>query len=348
MHILFHRQLIWVKAALPFFLTTMVVTTAHADQYADVDALITAGNLSAALLKADQFLSSKPHDPKMRFLKGVIQTDKGNPASAISIFTQLTKDYPELPEPHNNLAVLYAGQSQFEKAKTSLEMAIRTNPSYATAHENLGSLYTRMANEAYSKALQLGGRKLGTPPKLALIHNQFRPESYVETKQEVITQKPQSLSGALVRQPAVVGKISPASAPAISLPVMPAPSRAESTPKQATSSTQDKEVENAVRDWAAAWAAKDMSGYLGSYSKDFATPNGQSRKSWEKDRHKRIFGKSSISVNLSEVIVSVNGSNAAVKFKQIYSADSLNMSSRKTLKLIKTGNRWLIVRELNG
>jgi len=60
-----------------------------------------------------------------------------------------------MPEPYNNLAVLYAAEGQERKAAEALEQAIRTNPSYTTAHENLGDLYARMASEAYAKALQL-------------------------------------------------------------------------------------------------------------------------------------------------------------------------------------------------
>ena len=91
-----------------------------------------------------------------------------------------------------------------------------------------------------------------------------------------------------------------------------------------------------------------MGGYLGSYGKDFSAPGGQSRKSWEDDRRSRIVGKSRISVKLDNLAVSVNGDKATAKFKQGYSADALNVSSRKTLDLVKTGERWVIVRESTG
>jgi tetratricopeptide (TPR) repeat protein len=116
------------------------VSVAHADDYADVSRLMRAGQFPEALAKVDQYLATKPRDPQMRFFKGVIQTETGKANEAIATFTKITEDYPELPEPYNNMAVLYAGQSQFDKARAALEMAIRTNPSYATAHENLGGL----------------------------------------------------------------------------------------------------------------------------------------------------------------------------------------------------------------
>lgn len=146
---------------------------AHADDYGDVNQLLRSGKLPEALAKADQYLAAKPRDPQMRFLKGVVQTEAGRTADAIATFTKLTEDYPELPEPYNNLAVLHAGQGQFDKARTALELAIRANPSYATAHENLGDVYARLASQAYSKALQLDAGNTAVPPKLALIRRLF-------------------------------------------------------------------------------------------------------------------------------------------------------------------------------
>ena len=325
------------------------VTAAHADEYADVNVLVRSGKLAEALAKADQYLAGKPRDPQMRFIKGVIQTEAGKPADAIGTFTQITQDYPELPEPYNNLAVLYAGQSQFDKARAALEMAIRTNPSYATAHENLGDVYAKLASQAYSKALQLDGANTGVQPKLALIRTLFAPEAKGQRQGSNVQSSGPAMSApaavkapavAAVKAPAVAAAPAPAAAPAAALPAPAA------TP--AASSGAEKDVETAVRNWAAAWAAKDMGGYLGSYGKDFDPPGKVGRKSWEEDRRSRIMGKSRISVKVNDLAISVNGGKATAKFKQAYSADSLNVSSRKTLDLVKSGDRWVIVRESTG
>src|SRR5204862_2623498 len=116
-------------------------------------------------------------DAQARFLKGLIYTQQGKTAEAIKIFTSLTEDYPDLPEPYNNLAVLYAGQGQYEKARQALEMAIRTHPSYATAHENLGDIYAKMASQAYDKALQLDRSNQAAQGKLNLIKDLFSQTS---------------------------------------------------------------------------------------------------------------------------------------------------------------------------
>jgi Flp pilus assembly protein TadD len=142
---------------------------ALADEQGDVTQLMRSGQHAQALAKAEQYLAGKPRDPQMRFLKGVVQTEMGRSADAIATFTQLSEDYPELPEPYNNLAVLYAAQSQFDKARAALEAAVRTNPGYATAHENLGDVYARLAMQSYSRARQLDAANTTAASKLALI-----------------------------------------------------------------------------------------------------------------------------------------------------------------------------------
>jgi ketosteroid isomerase-like protein len=352
--------------ALPKTLRLLVLAAAlaagaaWADDYSDVNQLLRAGKHSEALAKADQYLAGKPRDPQMRFLKGVIQTEAGRPADAIATFNKLTEDYPELPEPYNNLAVLYAGQSQFDKARAALEMAIRTNPSYATAHENLGDVYAKLASQAYSKALQLDAANTGVQPKLALIRELFAPSSRtVQAAARVPAPapapaaapavaarapNPQTSSGVVAPAPAAAP--TPAPAPAVAAAPTPAPAAGSLAPAAAGGGS--KEVEAAVQAWAAAWAAKDMGGYLGAYGKEFDPPGKMSRAAWESERRARIVGKNRITVKLSDVAVTVNGNKAVAKFKQAYSADSLNVSSRKTLELVKSGDRWLIVRESTG
>jgi tetratricopeptide (TPR) repeat protein len=169
------RYSLFIVLRLLTLTTFCAISSAYADAYGDVNQLLHAGKLNEAMAKADVYLAAKPRDPQMRFLKGVIQSNSGKPGDAIITFTKLIGDYPELPEPYNNLAVLYAGESQYDKAQAALEMAIRTNPSYAAAHENLGDVYARLASQAYNKALQLDGGNVTVPPKLAVLRNLFNP-----------------------------------------------------------------------------------------------------------------------------------------------------------------------------
>ena len=157
----------------PALLLALTIGAAHADDYGDVNALLRQGKPVEALAKADAYIAAKPRDPQMRFLRGVILTEQGKQADATAAFTQLTQDYPELPEPYNNLAALYAAQGQYDKARAALEMATKLNPDYATAHENLGDVYVRLAAQSYNRAKQLEAGNTTVPPKLALIREMF-------------------------------------------------------------------------------------------------------------------------------------------------------------------------------
>lgn len=339
-----------------------------ADDYSDVSQLVRAGKLPEALSRADQYLAAQPKDPQMRFIKGVIQRDSGKTAEAIATFTRLTEDYPELPEPYNNLAVVYAGQSQFDKARAALEMAIRTNPSYATAHENLGDIYAKLASQAYNKALQLDSANPAVPPKLALIREIFgnpkgqRPAAAnapASATQAVATATPAAKQVAIAVAPlpvptpvaAVPSKVITPTHPVVSPPPVaaatPAASSSASAPDSAPS-PHVREVETAVAKWATAWSARDVKGYLAAYGKDFDPAGSMSRKAWEEERQQRISSKASISVKVDKLAVSVNGNRAAAKFRQDYKAGGLAVSSRKTLDFAKVGEHWLIVKESVG
>lgn len=144
-------------------------------EHAEVNRLLRAGQLSEALARADQHLATHPKDAQMRFLKGVVQSESGRVNEAMGTFTELTREFPELPEPYNNLAVLHANQGQFDKARVALEMAVRTNPSYATAHENLGDVYAKLAAQSYTRAQQIDPANTTVGPKLNLARSIFVP-----------------------------------------------------------------------------------------------------------------------------------------------------------------------------
>ena len=326
---------------------------AHAEDYSDITQLLKTGKAAEALVKADQRLAATPRDPQLRFLRGVAQADSGKQGEAITTFTKLTEEYPELPEPYNNLAVLYANQNQLDKARTALEMAIRTNPSYATAHENLGDIYAKLASQAYNKALQLDATSANSvKPKLALIRELFsadaasksgRPAAAAPAPAPVVATQRPAPAPAAAAAPAPAAPTSATAAAAA-----PAPTPAPAPAPAAASDASTQAVTAAVQAWAAAWAAKDMKAYLGAYDKSFDPPGNQNRAAWEKERESRIVGKSKISVKLSDIAVSVQGDKATARFRQAYSADALNVTSRKTLDLVNSNGRWAIVRESTG
>jgi tetratricopeptide (TPR) repeat protein len=131
----------------------------------DVRAQMAAGQHQAALAEVETFLKDNPGHVQARFLKGVVLTEQERTVEAIEVFSAIAADFPALPEPHDNLAVLYASSGDYVKARDALLMAINTHPSYATAHESLGDIYAKMAGLAYDRVLQLDTENVSAKAK---------------------------------------------------------------------------------------------------------------------------------------------------------------------------------------
>ncbi len=326
---------------------------AHADEIQDINKLFKQGQHEQALERSNAYLAGKPKDAQVRFLKGLILTEQGKTNDAIRVFSDLTEDYPELPEPYNNLAVLYASQGQYDRARTALEMAIRTHPSYATAHENLGDIYAKMASQAYDRALQLDRSNTGTQTKLAMIKDLFTTGGAKDGKpgKTTHTEAPVTIS-ANKQQPATESvPITPVAAPDPARAATPAPDKAATgqTAAKELDASNDAEVLKVVNKWAAAWSSKNVQHYLAFYAADFKTPGGESRSNWEAQRRERIGLPKSIQVGVNDPkVILIDDSHASVSFKQSYRASHLNASSSKTLVLVKSGGNWLIQEERSG
>jgi len=162
-------------ASVAILLTLAAPTAVLADEVADVTRLFKAGQLTEASRQADAFLVTNSRDPRMRFLKGVMLMEQKKPTEAQAVFERLTQDYPELPEPYNNLAVLYAAQGDYSRARIALEMVVRTNPNYALAYENLGDVHLKLASQAYANAQRLDGTSRSVDSKLVAIKELLMP-----------------------------------------------------------------------------------------------------------------------------------------------------------------------------
>ncbi len=308
------------------------VARAQAANLDDIQALMFKNDLNGALTQLDRHLTENPKDRDGRFLKGILLTEMRRLPEAIEIFTALTRDEPKLPEPYNNLAVIYAAQGRFDKAREALELAIKTHPSYSVAHENLGDLYAKLASMAYDKALELDRTNTTTQTKLALIRDLFSPPRATAES----TPAPASPSSETARAPAKTARSTataakdPAKAPA-------------KTP--ATEATATTAIESAIHAWAAAWSRQDVAAYLALYSDQFTPASAIPLEQWKADRDTRIKAPKSILIELMKLEVKVNGDRATAIFKQHYKSDRLNEWTRKTLQLQREGDAWRIIDE---
>ena len=341
---------------------------------AEVSKLLEQGKLSEAAQRAQNGLKQNASDVQLRFLQGVIATEQRKYDQAIQIFTALTQEFPAMPEPYNNLAVLYAAKGEDRKAAQVLEQAIRTNSSYATAHENLGDLYARMASDAYAKALQLDGSRKPEQPKLSLIKQiaaTGHATAAASTKPAAAAPAPVTVAAASApaasapaskpsTPPAAPAAAAPAPAPATPAaaaaapPSKPAaaakPGPAESA-KPTAKADDDKlvvaTVEKAVLAWAKAWEQQNMTAYYAAYSNHFEPQEG-SLAAWKVERKERIVGKPSITLEVRDLKVAVQGERATASFRQYYASGSFKATTRKTLRMQREGDKWRITREEAG
>jgi len=357
LHLLFHSVF-----AITCLLALLSFRPAFADELSDARALVSSGKYAEALVIADNYLVQKPKDAHMLFLKGLILTEQNQSAKAIAVFTKLTEDYPALPEPYNNLAVLYASAGQYDKARTALESAIRTNSSYATAYENLGDVYAKLASQAYDKALQTNSGNSAAQSKLALVQGIVTDPTGAKVPPIVIAAAPKPVPAPPVATPPAVATptakppVASIPTPVVSVPVAPPVVKAEPKPASkpapkpdkpdASSNADHDEIARTLNEWAAAWSSKDVKKYLSYYASDFKTPKGMSRKAWSDERQARIVGKGRISVKVEKPQISIAGNTATVKFHQAYSSDRLSVSSKKTMIFTKSGGKWKIQQEL--
>lgn len=354
----------------------LLSTPACADPLQDANKLFKQGNAAQALEKVEQVLADKPKDAAARFLKGLILTEQNKSDEAIKIFTALNEDFPELPEPYNNLAVLYAGQGQYEKAKTSLEMAIHAHPSYVTAHENLGDIYAKLASQSYDRALQLDHSNMATKGKLATIQALFqeapRPKSRpVKTNDKAATPAaviaaPIIERNAFTAVPSVASSVVAASTVAavsevvaiepvvvatsavvVTSAVVAAPTAADL--EKAAQKARSNEVMTSVNAWVSAWENKQTKKYVAFYAHDFQpSQKGLTRAKWAEQRKNDIEDSKNIQISISRANVTFKDDNhATVKFQQSLKFGKMRKAklSRKTLTMVKSGNKWLILEE---
>src|SRR5512138_2572023 len=90
-----------------------LIGAVHANEAGDVAALFASGKRTEAFAQLDKLLAERPRDAQLRFLKGVLLSDSERPDEAAQVFEELTVDFPEMPEPYNNLAVIRAARGEY-------------------------------------------------------------------------------------------------------------------------------------------------------------------------------------------------------------------------------------------
>ncbi|MDH5435768.1 MAG: tetratricopeptide repeat protein [Gammaproteobacteria bacterium] len=306
-------------------LTVLLANASTSDLIDKAYQQLNSGNTNAVLQISNDILKSDPKNPDARFIKGLGLTQKGEITQAINVFKSLTVDYPNNPESWNNLASLYARQEKYHQARDALISAINTHPSYATAYENLGSIYSKMAVIAYNRALDVeqSNQKKPVNVQLALI-NRFSNSTGAPIKSTI--QIPASF-------------IEPVSK---KLPDI----------EEKSIFSYDKEKDQilaVLHGWSKAWSAQKPKDYLMYYAPDFQTPGGMPRKIWEKRRHERLLKPNFIKVKVEQTeIVFINDTTARLRFLQDYHSNHFRDKIKKTFIMQKVNGNWRISKESIG
>ncbi len=282
-----------------------------------------------------------------RFNEAARLADAGDTGQAIRLFSEIAQAYPHLPEPLNNLAVLYAREGRVEEAKQALEQAINTNQSYATVYENLSTVYLEMARDSYVKALQLGERPEAPQLQMLADLGNLAPASAPATT-AVAAAKPQPAGIEPVKVASVEEQIPDATrvdkpAPAQEAP--PAAVEPSATPVKPAMDPLQAAVES-LNGWAAAWSAQDVDAYLGFYSSDFRPSGKPSRARWEAQRRTRLKRPKWIKVRLSDIKLRPRDDGTlTATFVQEYRSNTYKDRVKKSITLIGEDDRWLIKAE---
>jgi len=278
----------------------------------EIKLLLKNGNYKKAEGLINNSIESNLNNPEILFYRGIMETNLGKTNQAIDTFRDLTERFPELPEPFNNLAVLYAEKGQFRLAKEILEQAIKTNPSYLTAHINLGDIFTKMASEAYNKALEIDKSNNIAITKLSMITQLFNYNP--NTKNTVID------SIKTKKEPKIT---------------------------KLSKKELEKRILNSIENWKTAWESKDIESYLNAYSSNFIYPNNMTKSEWEKYRTNRIVPKKIINISISNIKLKFKKETITATFTQNYKSGRLNQTSNKSLTFVGDDGRWLILEEIS-
>ena len=357
----------------------------RADELSEAAQLIKAARYEEAMVQIDRAVAAKPRDPHARFLKGTVLAKQNKSSEAIAVFRRLSEEFPKLPEPYNNLAVLYARQGQYEKARVALETAMRTHPSYATTYENLGDVYTRLASQAYSKALKLNSENSSAQAKLALIDDLLvgtgpPPRVGVESAQRLGVEPDLRVGVEPARrvgvEPARRVEAEPApsaarqsdntDAPATAAPLAkqantkppaepaaqaavtePVSARPARTPPPQDVGSQQRDAIKTLRAWAQAWARQDVARYLSFYATGYVGPGSANHSAWRAERRARITRAKRIQVSLRDLdAYAGQDGTVTVRFIQDYRSDRLtSVGTAKRAQLRKFDGQWRIVDE---
>jgi tetratricopeptide (TPR) repeat protein len=326
------------------------------------------GQIDKAIDTFKQITQTHPEQSEAYNNLGVLYASKGQLEASKTFLEKALQTHPSYAAAHRNLSDVHS-----QLAKQSYAKALQVDPKAKASAPQLtllGSMGTEQRGQppgqsmasltrpaavapgqAASQAATPAAAAPASAPKAAAASAPAAPPAAsaakASTSVPVPAASPTASASAARVAPVAPAKPSPpvAVAPPAAAPAAPTAPPPAANPAADARQADRAAIEKAVQNWAKAWSDKDMARYYAAYADNFTPANRASRAQWESDRRIRIVSKKSISVEVRELQIKFTGETASARFQQLYTSDNLKGSSRKTLDMVRQGNRWLIVRE---
>ena len=325
-HPIFPKQIYRMKPYLIILCCLLVSTAAlSADS---MQQLIVQKQYAKAIQSGEQTLRQTPTDANTRFLTAYAYQMTGKTDKAIKMYEDLIRDEPQLPEPRNNLAMIFLEQGDYDHASQLLVSAINTRISYAIAYANLSQVYKGIASEAYRRAISQSSETDKYTHDIELTAITWLDSSSTDASTQVA-----SLSTTKVILPVAIVKKAPVA------------ETDDATPSLVNVANLDTLMIEKVISWANAWSNKNFDNYQAAYAPEYRD-KFNTHAQWVKHRRGRILRPGDIKVEVSGFSVKQRNANrVTVDFTQAFNSPSYSDRVVKRLDFEQVGNQWKIAKE---
>jgi hypothetical protein len=329
----------------------------------EIRALADSGRADKALPRLEQLLTGRPDHLEAQLLRGVLLVELERTIEAERVFLVLRNQYPDRPEPVNNLAVLQAASGRRASAIAALEEVVARYPTYQTAVGNLEQIrrgmpvgeFDPLSPDASRAQLYLTA-ELGSHPRVEPAPSPPVPDAGVSQASAAESRRP---SPKAVAPAAAAPEPGPAPVHAAALPEAEEPASPEPAGRPAAAvrpagtepaaaESLRGELTRLVTGWADAWSRQRIKEYLDFYAPDFQPAGHASHEDWERERRRRVSTPRfiEVEVDLESMKIGRSGAGeASVTFLQRYRSDRFGDTVEKTLDLTRIDGVWRIRRE---
>ena len=267
--------------------------------------LITQKRFVDAASTGEQLLEQNPSHSQTRFLTAYAYQMSAQTEQAIRLYQGLIEDNPQLPEPRNNLAMIYLAQGDYDRASQLLVEALNTHSSYAIAYDNLSQVYKGIASEAYRRAVSESSEPSRYTHKIELT---------------AITEL----------------ETAPAQLPA---------TESAPEPTLVNFANQETRLIESVKAWAQAWSDKDFAAYTGFYTPQYRAKFESHQQWLEQRRNRITRpGTINVEVSDIQIKWR-SEDRAFIDFKQAFDSPRYSDRVKKRLGFNLIGSEWKITEE---